>query len=62
MTKIRKPPKEAITTEVTNELTSEELAKVSAGAFNAFANFGDIKGESTDKDHKDWVTISRSKR
>jgi type VI secretion system secreted protein Hcp len=26
-------------------------------AFNAFANFGDIKGESTDKDHKDWVSI-----
>lgn len=26
-------------------------------AFNAFVNFGDIKGESTDKDHKDWVMI-----
>jgi len=26
-------------------------------AFNAFANFGDIKGESTDKDHKDWVML-----
>ena len=26
-------------------------------AFNAFANFGEIKGESTDKDHKDWVMI-----
>lgn len=26
--------------------------------WNAFVNFGDIKGESTDKDHKDWVTIS----
>jgi len=26
-------------------------------AFNAFANFGDIKGESTDKDHKDWVMV-----
>ena len=25
--------------------------------FNSFANFGDIKGESTDKDHKDWVMI-----
>jgi hypothetical protein len=23
------------------------------GAFNAFVNFRDIKGESTDKDHKD---------
>jgi type VI secretion system secreted protein Hcp len=28
-------------------------------AFNAFANFGDIKGESTDKDHKDWVLITQ---
>src|ERR1051325_6601308 len=26
-------------------------------AFNAFANFGDIKGESTDKDHKDCIMI-----
>jgi type VI secretion system secreted protein Hcp len=26
-------------------------------AFNGFANFGDIKGESTDKDHKDWVMV-----
>src|SRR5688572_24312360 len=26
-------------------------------AFNAFANFGDIKGECTDKGHKDWVMI-----
>ena len=26
-------------------------------AFNGFVNFGDIKGESTDKDHKDWVMI-----
>ncbi len=30
---------------------------VKAGGFNGFANFGDIKGESTDKDHKDWVMI-----
>ena len=27
--------------------------------YNAFVNFGDIKGESTDKDHKDWVVISK---
>jgi len=26
-------------------------------AFNGFANFGDIKGESTDSDHKDWVAM-----
>jgi hypothetical protein len=40
--------------EVTNrklksgELTSRELDAVNGGAFNAFANFGDIKGESDD--------------
>ena len=28
-------------------------------AFNAFLNLGDIKGESTDKDHKDWVMITQ---
>ena len=36
------------------ELTEEELKKVSGGTFKAF---GDIKGETTDKDHKDWVMI-----
>jgi hypothetical protein len=51
----RKPTKEAKTAKVANELTQEELGKVSAGAL--FLKFGDIKGECTDKDHKDWVTI-----
>jgi predicted ribosomally synthesized peptide with nif11-like leader len=41
----------------TLELSDEQLAGVTGGAFNGFANFGDIKGESTDKDHKDWITI-----
>jgi type VI secretion system secreted protein Hcp len=27
-------------------------------AFNAFAKFGDINGESTDKDHANWVMIT----
>jgi type VI secretion system secreted protein Hcp len=27
-------------------------------AFDAFVNFGDIKGECTDKNHKDWVMIT----
>lgn len=26
-------------------------------AFNGFVNFGDIKGEVTDQEHKDWVMI-----
>jgi hypothetical protein len=38
-------------------LTDNKLGAASGGAFNGFVNFGDIKGESTDKDHKDWVTI-----
>ena len=27
-------------------------------AFDAFMNLGDIKGECTDKNHKDWIMIS----
>lgn len=27
--------------------------------FNAFINFGDIKGEVTEKDHKDWVAATK---
>jgi hypothetical protein len=38
-------------------LGDRELDAATGGAFDAFANFGDIKGESTDKDHKDWVTL-----
>lgn len=39
------------------ELSNDELKKAAGGAFNGFANFGPIKGESTDNDHKDWVEI-----
>ena len=28
-------------------------------AFNAFVNFGDIKGEVLEKDHKDWVGVTK---
>lgn len=28
-------------------------------AFDAFINFGDIKGEVTEKDHKDWVAATK---
>ncbi len=55
----RKSSQEPNTTAVANELTPEELGEVSGGAFNGFVNFGDIKGESTDKDHKDWVMLSK---
>jgi hypothetical protein len=36
-------------------LQDADLDAVTGGAFTSFASFGDIKGESTDKDHKDWV-------
>jgi hypothetical protein len=39
------------------ELNERELDPVSGGAFSKFPSFSDIKGESTDKDHKDWVVI-----
>jgi hypothetical protein len=39
------------------ELDEAELSKVSAG--KPFTGFGDIKGESSDKDHKDWVMLFR---
>ncbi len=48
---------EAKITEVANELTQEELDKVSAGKFDAFSKIGDIKGESTDDHHRDWVEV-----
>jgi hypothetical protein len=53
----RKSSKEPTTTEAANELTPEELGKVTAGTFDGFLSFGDIKGESTDKDHKDWIQV-----
>jgi len=28
-------------------------------AFNAFVNFGDIKGECTEDKHKDWVAVTK---
>ena len=46
----RKPIKETKTAEVANELTQEELGKVSAGAVSAFVSFFDkADGESIQK-------------
>ena len=41
------------------ELSEEDLERTAGGAFNAFVNFGEIKGESQDDKHKDWVSILR---
>ncbi len=30
---------------------------IARAAYDAFLNFGDIKGESSDKEHKDWITV-----
>ena len=38
------------------QLTEAELGKVSGGTGNF--KIGDIKGESTDDKHKDWISIS----
>ena len=46
----RKSSKELNTTEAANELTPEELGKVSAGAYNGFLKFGD--SESSDGQHR----------
>jgi hypothetical protein len=46
----REPAKETKTAEVANELTQEELGKVSAGAVSAFLTFFDrADGESFQK-------------
>jgi len=39
------------------ELNDEDLSTATGGAFNTFINFGDIKGESTNDNHKDWISI-----
>lgn len=39
------------------ELTDEDLSTVAAGMLTQFLKFGDIQGESTSKDHKDWVQL-----
>ena len=36
---------------------AKKSTQLKGGAFNGFASFGDIKGESTDKDHKDWIAL-----
>ena len=37
-------------------LRDADLNAVTGGA-SPFVSFGDIKGESTDKDHKDWISL-----
>jgi hypothetical protein len=39
------------------ELTDESLSTVSAGKFDSFLKLDGIKGETTDKGHKDWIEI-----
>ena len=40
-----------------DELTDEELSAVSAGKLGSFLQLDGIKGESTDKGHKDSIEI-----
>jgi bacteriocin-like protein len=39
------------------ELSTEELEKVTGGAYDAFLKIDGIPGESTDDKHKDWIEI-----
>ena len=39
------------------ELTEEELKRVRGGVRDPFAKLGDIKGESIDDKHKDWIEV-----
>jgi len=41
----------------TIELSAEDLAIVAAGTAKPFLKLGDIKGESTDDKHKDWIEV-----
>lgn len=51
----------AIPTEVSQkqsaELSTTDLSQATGGAANAFVDFGDIKGESQDDKHKDWIEV-----
>ena len=40
---------------VSNIAAADTKKKTNTAKSNLFMNFGDIKGESTDKDHKDWI-------
>jgi hypothetical protein len=37
------------------KLSDEEMEDVAGGS--AFVKLGDIKGEATDADHKDWIIV-----
>jgi hypothetical protein len=38
-------------------LTDDELSTVSAGKLDSFLKIDGIKGESTEKTHRDWIDI-----
>ncbi len=50
----RKPTK---TIEVANELTQDELDKVSAGKADQFLKIDGIQGESQTSSHADWIQL-----
>jgi hypothetical protein len=54
--KAKKPAKAAAKRKVTiKDLKAKDAGSVKGGT--AFIRFGDIKGEVSDKDHKDWSII-----
>ena len=59
---MRKAPKSPNLTKTTKEgkieLTEKELTQVTGGAADLREKLGDIKGESIDDKHKDWIEVS----
>jgi hypothetical protein len=53
--KSKSPAKSAKRKVAIKDLKAKDAGSVKGGT--AFVKFGEIKGEATDKDHKDWIII-----
>ncbi len=47
------------TPDAARELSQEDLKDVAGGAFDAYLQFGDINGTTTNRGHIDWTWIFR---
>lgn len=52
----KKKPKSAKKKVQVKDLKAKNAGKVKGGAY---LKIGDVKGESTDQDHKDWIAPTR---
>jgi len=39
------------------KVTEDEMKRIRGGALSTFLKIDDVKGESTDRNHKDWAEI-----